>query len=110
MWEKPPDRCFRPNSWERPLRGNDSGQDLNEEKTYIMSSSCISIYYHRVYASGERSVVIEESISTIFQEIPHITELKTVSTIIANNPFRRKFTPLHMGVNVSFLTLELALP
>lgn len=60
--------------------------------------------------SGEKNSVKEESISTIFQEIPHTTELKTVSTIIANNPFRRKFTPLHMGVNVSFLTLELALP
>jgi hypothetical protein len=40
----------------------------------------------------------------------HTTEVKTVTLIIANNPFRRKFTPLHMGVNVSFLTLELALP
>jgi hypothetical protein len=54
--------------------------------------------------------VKKEYISAIFQEILHTTELKTVTTIIANNPFRRKFTPLHTGVNVSFLTLELALP
>lgn len=52
----------------------------------------------------------EERISIVFQETPHTTELKTVSAIIANNPFRRKFTPLHMGVNVSFLTLELSVP
>lgn len=55
--------------------------------------------------SGEKRIYLY-NISGNF----HTTEGKTVTPIIANNPFRRKFTPLHMGVNVSFLTLELALP
>lgn len=43
--------------------------------------------FTNAHLSCKRNAVREECTSTIFQEIPHTTELKTVTTIIANNPF-----------------------
>lgn len=98
--------------WGRPLGGSDNktGSERLKNIYIFICHLTTSQFTNTVMWIVWRNTLKEECISTIFQEIPQITELKTVTTIIANNPFRRKFTPLHMGVNVSFLTLELALP